>query len=149
MKPDRVGVAIFTVKFAVIVADEYPGVAACLAVIIACPAFTMVTVLPDMSATATLLLVNVNVAAGLVLVDTGFVKSNGAVPYTRRATLKFVRTGVMVAISIHNEHNKHNGRRPRRKRLPPFNNQSRNCSWTNNARNNQPFINIRKYQIFV
>jgi hypothetical protein len=80
VKPDMVGVAIFTVKFAVIVANEYPVVAACLAVITVCPALTIVTVIPDMSATATLLLVNVNVAAGFVFVDTGIVKSNGAVP---------------------------------------------------------------------
>jgi hypothetical protein len=93
-----VGVARFTVKFAVIVADECPGVAACIAVITACPALTIVTVLPDIPATATLLLANVNVAAGLIFVDTGFVKSNGAVPYTRGATLKLVRIGVTVAI---------------------------------------------------
>ena len=98
VKPVMVGVAIFTVKFAVFITDENPGVAACITVITVCPALTIVTVLPDMSATATLLLVNVNVAAGLVLVDTGFVKSNGAVPYTRGATTKFVRIGVMVAI---------------------------------------------------
>jgi hypothetical protein len=98
VKPDRVGVAIFTVKFAVITADEYPDVAACVAVMTACPAFTMVTVRPDMAATVTLLLVNVNVAAGLALVDVGIVKSNGTVPYTRGAILKFVRIGVMVAI---------------------------------------------------
>ena len=98
MKPDNVGVAIFTVKFAVIVADEYPGVAACVAVITVCPALIIVTVRPDMSATAVLLLVNVNVAAESVFVDTGFVKTNGAVPYTRGATLKFVSIGVMVAI---------------------------------------------------
>lgn len=98
VNPDMVGVAIFTVKFAVIVADENPDDTACIAVMTACPALTIVTVLPDMVATATLLLVNVNVAAGLVFVDTGFVKSNGAVPYTRGATLKFVRIGVVVAI---------------------------------------------------
>jgi hypothetical protein len=51
-----------------------------------------------MSATATLLIVNVNVAAGLGFVETGFVKSNGAVPYTRGATTNFERIGVMVAI---------------------------------------------------
>jgi hypothetical protein len=101
VKPDNVGVAIFTVKFELIVADEYPGVAACVAVITVCPALIMVTVRPDMSATAVLLLVNVNVAAESVFVDTGFVKINGAVPYTRGATLKFVSIGVMVAISIH------------------------------------------------
>jgi hypothetical protein len=93
-----VGVARFTVKFAVFITDENPGVAACITVITVCPALTIVTVLPDMSATATLLLVNVNVAAGLVFVETGFVKSNGAVPYTRGATTKVERVGVMVAI---------------------------------------------------
>lgn len=98
VKPVMVGVARFTVKFAVIVADENPGLGDCIAVITACPALTIVTVLPDMSATATLLLANVNPATGLVFVETGFVKSNGAVPYTRGATTKFERIGVMVAI---------------------------------------------------
>jgi hypothetical protein len=98
VKSDNVGVAIFTVKLAVINADEYPVVAACVAVIMDCPALMMVTVRPDMSATAVLLLVNVKFAAESVFVDVGFVKSNGAVPYTRGATLKFVSIGVMVAI---------------------------------------------------
>jgi hypothetical protein len=98
VKPDRVGLARFTVKFAEISANEYPGVAACLALITVCPALIMVTVRPDMSATAVLLLVNVNVAAESVFVDTGFGKSNGAVPNARGATLKFVSIGVMVAI---------------------------------------------------
>jgi hypothetical protein len=40
----------------------------------------MVTVRPDMSATAVLLLVNVNVAAELVFVETGFMISNGTLP---------------------------------------------------------------------
>ena len=98
VKPDNVGVAIFTVKLAVINADEYPGVAACVALITVCPALIMVTVRPDMSATAVLLDVNVNVAAELVFVDVGFVKINGGYPYARGATLKFVSIGVMVAI---------------------------------------------------
>ena len=85
-------------KFVEILADEYPGVAVCVAVITVWPALIMVTVRPDMSATAVLLDVNVNVAAELVFVDAGFVKSNGAVPYARGATLKFVSIGVMVAI---------------------------------------------------
>jgi hypothetical protein len=72
VNPVIVGVARLTVKFAVIVADENPGVAACVAVITACPALIMVTVCPDMSATAVLLLVNVNVAPELVFVETGF-----------------------------------------------------------------------------
>jgi hypothetical protein len=85
-------------KFVEILADEYPGVAVCVAVITVWPALIMVTVRPDMSATAVLLDVNVNVAAELVFSDAGFVKSNGAVPYARGATLKFVSIGVMVAI---------------------------------------------------
>ena len=98
VKLGRSGLALVTVKFAVITANEYPGVADCLAVITVCPVFMMVTVCPDMSATATLLLVNVNVAAGLVLVDVGIVKLNEPVPYARGAILKFVRVGVMVVI---------------------------------------------------
>lgn len=58
----------------------------------------MVTVRPEMSATAVLLLVNVNIASELIFVDLGSVKSNGAVPYALVATLKFVSIGVMVAI---------------------------------------------------
>ncbi len=98
VKPDRVGVAILTVKFAEISANEYPGVAACLALITVCPALIMVTVCPDISATAVLLDVNVKVAAESVFVDTGFVKTNGADPNARGATLKFVSIGVMVVI---------------------------------------------------
>jgi hypothetical protein len=97
-KSDNIGVAIFTVKFAEISADEYPGVAACVALITVCPALIMVTVRPDISATAVLLDINVNVAAESVFVDTGFVKTNGGPPYARGATLKFVSIGVMVAI---------------------------------------------------
>jgi hypothetical protein len=98
VKPDRVGVARLTVKFAEISANEYPGVAACLALITVCPALIMVTVCPDISATAVLLDVNVKVAAESVFVDTGFVKTNGADPNARGATLKFVSIGVMVVI---------------------------------------------------
>ena len=85
-------------KFAEISADENPGVAACLALMTVCPALIMVTVRPDMSATAVLLDINVNVASTLVFVDTGFVKTNGSPPYTRGATLKFVSIGGMVVI---------------------------------------------------
>ncbi len=98
VNPDRVGVARLTVKFAEIFADEYPGVAACVALMMVCPALIMVTVRPDISATAVLLDVNVNVAAKSVFVDTGFVKTNGALPNARGATLKFVSIGVMIVI---------------------------------------------------
>ncbi len=98
VKLDKVGVARFTVKLAVMDADEYPGVAVWVAVITVCPALRMVTVLPDMIATAVLLLVNVNVAAVLVFVDVGCNRSNCALPYTRGVTLKFVSIGVIVVI---------------------------------------------------
>jgi hypothetical protein len=91
-----VGVARVTVKFALMVALVKSGnVAACVAVITIWPARIIVTVRPDMVATFVSLLVNVNVADGKVFVDIGFMRSNGAEPYTRGATTKFDRKGVV------------------------------------------------------
>lgn len=88
-----VGVATFTVKFAVIEPEVYPPPADCVAVMRVCPTFLIVTVLPDISATVVSLLVNENVESGFKLFVVGFVKINGALPNTREATLKFDNVG--------------------------------------------------------
>jgi hypothetical protein len=96
VKFDRVGVAIFTVKTAVMDADVYPVSTARVAVIVVLPAFRIVTLRPDMVAISVLLLVNVNIPP--LGEDEGSVKSNGAVPYTRGATTKLVNTGVVIPV---------------------------------------------------
>jgi hypothetical protein len=96
VKFDRVGVAIFTVKTAVMDADVYPVSTARVAVIVVLPAFRIVTLRPDMVAISVLLLVNVNIPP--LGEDEGSVKSNGAVPYTRGATTKLVKTGVVIPV---------------------------------------------------
>ena len=78
VKFDRVGVAIFTVKSAVMEADKTPASTARVAVIVVLPYFSIVTSRPDMVATSVLLLVNVNIPP--VGLDVGLVKLNGAVP---------------------------------------------------------------------
>jgi len=98
VKFDRVGVAIFTVKTAVMDADVYPVSTARVAVIVVLPAFRIVTLRPDMVATSVLLLVNVNIPP--LGEDEGSVKSNGAVPYTRGATTKLVNTGVVMVAAV-------------------------------------------------
>jgi hypothetical protein len=96
VKFDRVGVAIFTVKSAVMDADKTPVSTARVAVIVVLPAFRIVTLRPDMVATSVLLLVNVNIPP--LGEDEGSVKSNGAVPYIRGATTKLVKTGVVIPV---------------------------------------------------
>jgi hypothetical protein len=98
VKFDRVGVAIFTVKTAVMDADVYPVSTARVAVIVVLPAFRIVTLRPDMVAISVLLLVNVNIPP--LGEDEGSVKSNGAVPYTRGATTKLVKTGVVMVAAV-------------------------------------------------
>jgi hypothetical protein len=78
VKFDKVGVAIFTVKSAVIDADKTPASTARVAVIVVLPAFRIVTLRPDMVATSVLLLVNVNIPP--LGDDVGLVKSNGPLP---------------------------------------------------------------------
>jgi hypothetical protein len=78
VKFDRVGVAIFTVKSAVIDADAYPASIARVAVIVVLPAFRIVTVRTDMVATSVLLLVNVKIPP--LGEDVGLINSNGPLP---------------------------------------------------------------------
>ena len=86
-------------KTAVICAVVYPFVALCVAVIIVCPALRMFTVrTPEISATEVLLLVNMNMANGFVLFETGFVKLNDASPYVRDVIEKFDNVGVIEVI---------------------------------------------------
>jgi hypothetical protein len=75
-----VGVARFTVKFAVILALVKSGsVAACVAVMTVWPARKIVTVRPVIVATSVLLLANVNVAPDR-FEEFGFTRSNGVEP---------------------------------------------------------------------
>jgi hypothetical protein len=78
VKLDKVGVAIFTVKSAVMDADKTPASTPRVAVIVVLPDFSIVTSRPDMVATSVLLLVNVNIPP--LGTDVGLVKLNGAVP---------------------------------------------------------------------
>ena len=95
VKFDKVGVAIFTVKTAVMDADKTPASTARVAVIVVLPDLRIVTVRTDMVATSVLLLVNVNIPP--IGSDVGLVKLNDAsVPYTRGATTKLVTNGVVM-----------------------------------------------------
>jgi hypothetical protein len=98
VKFDRVGVAIFTVKSAVMDADKNPASTPRVAVIVVLPDFRIVTSRPDMVATSVLLLVNVNIPP--LGEDVGSVKLNGTVPYTRGATTKLVNTGVVIVAAV-------------------------------------------------
>jgi hypothetical protein len=77
-------------------ADKTPASTARVAVIVVLPDFRIVTIRPDMVATSVLLLVNVNTPP--LGEDEGSVKLNGAVPYTRGATTKLVKTGVVIPV---------------------------------------------------
>jgi hypothetical protein len=93
-KLDKVGMATFTEKVAVIDPEVYTDVAACVAVIVTVPDFKMVRRLPaDIVAISVSLLVNVN---SPLLVEVGFGNSNGADPYTRGSIMKFDNTGVVI-----------------------------------------------------
>jgi hypothetical protein len=86
----------FTLKTAVISAVVYPVVAACVAVIVVSPTIPRIrTILPEMSATAVLLLLNVKTAAGLVLLDEGSINENETSRIiTRGAIVKLDNVGV-------------------------------------------------------
>jgi hypothetical protein len=93
-KLDKVGMATFTEKVAVIDPEVYTDVAACVAVIVTVPDFKMVRRLPaDIVATSVSLLVNVN---SPLLVEVGFGNSNGPDPYIRGSITKFDNSGVVI-----------------------------------------------------
>lgn len=72
MKFEITVAALFTIKTAVICAEVYPNEDACVAVIVVCPLFRIMTVrVPEISAIFVLLLVNENDASGLKFVDEG------------------------------------------------------------------------------
>jgi hypothetical protein len=95
IKFEKVGVAIFIVKFVLIDAEENPNVADCVAVIVALPAFSIVTVSPliEINCDPEESVVNVYVANTLVFVEVGFDRVNGIDPKTRGATTKLDNIG--------------------------------------------------------
>jgi uncharacterized membrane protein len=73
----------------------YPVVAACVAIIVVSPTLKIRTILPEMSATAVLLLLNVKTAAGFVLLDEGSINENEtSCIMTRGAIVKLDNIGV-------------------------------------------------------
>jgi hypothetical protein len=88
-----------TIKTAEISPVVYPVVAACVAVMVVSPTFLMVTILPDISATFVSLLVNVNTAAGFVLLDDGSSNENETSRIiTRGATVKLDNVGAIINV---------------------------------------------------
>ena len=94
MKPGIVGViGALTVKTVVVLPTVKLPAAAWVAVIVVVPAFTIVTVLPDIVATDVLLLVYVKLPE---LSDVGAVILNGASPTVLEGTMKPVIVGGIV-----------------------------------------------------